>query len=60
MRINKEGYKIIGISGVVCVLIWWLFYHLLESDASEVLDPPEQIERRQHPQLNPSPKHAKP
>ena len=34
---NKEGYKIIGISGVVCVLIWWLFYHLLESDASEVL-----------------------
>ena len=37
MRINKEGYKIIGISGVVCVLIWWLFYHLLESDASEVL-----------------------
>ena len=37
MRIYKEGYKIIGISGVVCVLIWWLFYHLLESDASEVL-----------------------
>ena len=37
MRINKEGYKIIGISGVVCVLIWWLFYHLLEGDASEVL-----------------------
>lgn len=37
MRINKEGYKIIGILGVVCVLIWWLFYHLLESDASEVL-----------------------
>lgn len=37
MGINKEGYKIIGISGVVCVLIWWLFYHLLESDASEVL-----------------------
>ena len=25
-----------------------------------LLDPPEQIERRQHPQLNPSPKHAKP
>ena len=37
MRINKEVYKIIGISGVVCVVIWWLFYHLLESDASEVL-----------------------
>ena len=25
-----------------------------------LLDPPEQIERRQHPQLNPFPKHAKP
>lgn len=35
MRINKEGYKIIGISGAVCLLIWWLFYHLLES-ASDV------------------------
>ena len=29
MRINKEGYKIIGISGAVCLLLWWLFYHLL-------------------------------
>ncbi len=29
MRINKEGYKIIGISGAVCLLIWWLIYHLL-------------------------------
>ena len=26
MRINKEGYKIIGISGAVCLLLWWLFY----------------------------------
>lgn len=31
MRINKEGYKIIGISGAFCVLLWWLFYHLVES-----------------------------
>ena len=34
MRINKEGYKIIGISGVVCVLLWWLFYHMLVHDAN--------------------------
>ena len=31
MRINKEGYTIIGISGVVCLLIWWVFYQLLAS-----------------------------
>ena len=37
MRINKEAYKIIGVSGVVCLLIWWVFYRLLESDASVVL-----------------------
>ena len=37
MKINKEGYKIIGVSGVVCLLIWWVFYRLLESDASVVL-----------------------
>ena len=34
MRINKEGYKIIGISGAVCLLLWWLFYHLLVHDAN--------------------------
>lgn len=32
MKINKEGYKIIGISGAVCLLIWWLIYELLVSD----------------------------
>ncbi len=37
MRINKEGYKIIGISGAVCLLIWWLFYHLLVSHLAETL-----------------------
>lgn len=31
MRINKEGYKIIGASGAICLLLWWLFYHLVES-----------------------------
>lgn len=34
MRINKEGYTIIGITGAVCLLIWWLIYHLLVSDSS--------------------------
>ena len=34
MRINKEGYKIIGVSGVICLLLWWLFYYLLVHDAN--------------------------
>lgn len=37
MRINKEGYRIIFISGVVCVLIWWLFRYLLVTDANVTL-----------------------
>ena len=37
MRINKEGYKIIGVSGVICLLLWWLFYHLLVHDANILL-----------------------
>ena len=37
MRINKEGYRIIGISGAVCLLIWWLFHHLLVSHAAGTL-----------------------
>lgn len=37
MRINKEGYRIIIISGVVCLFIWWLFYHLLVHDANITL-----------------------
>ncbi len=37
MRINKEGYKIICVSGVVCLLAWWLFYHLLVSHSSGAL-----------------------
>lgn len=34
MKINKEGYTIIGLTGAVCLLIWWLLYHLLVSDSS--------------------------
>ena len=35
MRINKEGYKIIGISGATSrLLLWWLFFHLLVHDAN--------------------------
>ena len=37
MRINKEGYKIIGISGAVCLLIWWLFYRMLINESGEAL-----------------------
>lgn len=28
MKINKEGYAIIAVSGVICALLWWLIYHL--------------------------------
>ena len=37
MRINKEGYKIIGISGAVCLLIWWLFYRMLVNESGVAL-----------------------
>ncbi len=37
MRINKEGYKIIGISGLLCLLIWVFFYHLLVNHAAQTL-----------------------
>ena len=37
MRINKEGYKIIGVSGAVCLLIWWLFYRMLVNESSTAL-----------------------
>ncbi len=29
MRVNKEGYRIIGIAGVICFLLWLLFYNML-------------------------------
>ena len=34
MKINKEGYKIIGITGTVCVLFWALIYYLLDQHAN--------------------------
>ena len=37
MRINKEGYKIIFFSGVVCLLIWWGCCRLLVTDAANLL-----------------------
>lgn len=33
MKINKEGYKIILISGAVCALLWWFIYHLLSHNS---------------------------
>ncbi len=29
MRINKEGYRIIGVAAVACFALWVLFYHML-------------------------------
>ncbi len=37
MRINKEGYKIIAVSGLVCLLIWLLFYWMLTSREDSLL-----------------------
>ncbi|MBP3482169.1 MAG: phosphatidylserine decarboxylase family protein [Alistipes sp.] len=31
MKINKEGYKIIFITGIICLLIWGFIYHLLNN-----------------------------
>ena len=33
MKINKEGYKIIGLTGVVCFLLWALMYYLMSRHA---------------------------
>ncbi|MFR9503702.1 MAG: phosphatidylserine decarboxylase family protein [Rikenellaceae bacterium] len=29
MRINNEGYRIIGVAGVVCFLLWLVFYNMV-------------------------------
>lgn len=34
MKINKEGYKIIGVTGVFCLLFWGLIYYLLVQHAN--------------------------
>ena len=33
MKINKEGYKIIFLSGLFCLLCWWLIRYLLSQHA---------------------------
>lgn len=37
MRINKEGYKIIVIAGLICLATWGVFYKLLVSHESTAL-----------------------
>lgn len=37
MRINKEGYKIITVSGLICVAIWFFFYWMLVKEADSLL-----------------------
>ena len=37
MKINKEGYTIIAVSGLICLAIWFLFYWLLKSSAYSLL-----------------------
>ncbi len=33
MKINKEGYRIIGLSGALCFGLWFCFYKLLNHDS---------------------------
>lgn len=37
MKINKEGYTIIAVSGCICLAIWLLFYWLLKSSSDSLL-----------------------
>ncbi len=37
MKINKEGYQIIAISGVCCAAIWALVYYMLEAKENGLL-----------------------
>ncbi len=37
MKINKEGYKIIAVSGFVCLAIWLFFYWLLTNREESLL-----------------------
>lgn len=37
MRVNKEGYKIIVIAGLICLATWGVFYKLLVSHESTAL-----------------------
>ena len=31
MKINREGYKIIGVTGALCFALWLIFYKMLYS-----------------------------
>ena len=33
MKINKEGYKIITTSGLICLVIWALIYYFISHDS---------------------------
>ncbi|MBR5850694.1 MAG: phosphatidylserine decarboxylase family protein [Alistipes sp.] len=37
MKINKEGYKIITVSGLICLAIWFFFYWMLTSREDSLL-----------------------
>lgn len=37
MKINKEGYKIIAVSGVCCAAIWALMYYMLEAQENGIM-----------------------
>lgn len=37
MKINKEGYKIIAVSGIICLAIWGFIYFLLNKQEDIVL-----------------------
>ncbi len=37
MKINKEGYKIIAVSGLICLAIWLFFYWMLTSREDSLL-----------------------
>lgn len=36
MKINKEGYRIIGMTGLICLAIWLLVYFFIESVAAYI------------------------
>ena len=37
MKINKEGYRIIAVSGLICLVLWALIYHLLQNHINGAL-----------------------
>ena len=37
MKINKEGYKIIAVSGLICLVLWALMYHFIKLHINSAL-----------------------